>query len=139
MAPNDGSESAAQEELRRKQERWHLAAAATGDLIWDWDVLAGDVTWTGAVQPYFGGPSGSTPVSDYHTWAEKVHPEDLSSTRIAARLAMESGADSWEHEYRFRRTDGTYARMLERARLVRDDTGRVVRIVGAWRSVASPT
>ena len=136
MAPNDGSESAAQEELRRKQERWHLAAAATGDLIWDWDVLAGDVTWTGAVQPYFGGPSGSTPVSDYHTWAEKVHPEDLSSTRIAARLAMESGADSWEHEYRFRRTDGTYARMLERARLVRDDTGRVVRIVGALRDVS---
>ena len=129
-------EVAAQEELRRKQERWHLAAAATGDLIWDWDVLAGDVTWTGAVQPYFGGGSGSNPVSDYHAWAERVHPEDLPSTRIAARVAMETGADSWEDEYRFRRTEGTYACMLERARIVRDAAGRVVRIVGALRDVS---
>jgi two-component system cell cycle sensor histidine kinase/response regulator CckA len=118
------------------QERWLLAAAATGDLIWDWDVLAGEVTWTGAVQPYFGGGSGSGPVSDYRAWAERVHPEDLSSTRIAARVAMDAGADSWEDEYRFRRTDGTYACMLERARIVRDAAGRVVRIVGALRDVS---
>ena len=125
-----------EEELRRNQERWHLAAAATGDLIWDWDVLAGDVTWTGAIQPYFGGASGPTSVSDYHAWAERVHPDDLATTRIAARVAAETGADSWEHEYRFRRTDGTYASMVERARIVRDAGGRVVRIVGALRDVS---
>ena len=137
VRPRDVSaEVAAQEELRRNQERWHLAAAATGDLIWDWDVVAGDVTWTGSIQPYFGGGAGSNHVSDYHAWAERVHPDDLSSTRIAARVAMETGADSWEDEYRFRRTEGTYACMLERARIVRDAAGRVVRIIGALRDVS---
>src|SRR4051794_8343112 len=54
------------------QERWHLAAAATGDLIWDWNILAEDVTWTGTVEPYFSRGAGSNPVSDYHAWAERV-------------------------------------------------------------------
>jgi PAS domain S-box-containing protein len=127
-------EVAALEELRGNQERWELAAAATGDLIWDWDLEQGHVAWTGALRPYFGRAE-STWVSRYDAWASKVHPEDLGATKAAARLAMESGADSWEHEYRFRRIDGTYAAILERARIVRDDGGRAVRIVGALRDI----
>jgi PAS domain S-box-containing protein len=127
-------EVAALEELRRNQERWELAAAATGDLIWDWDLEEGQVSWSGAIRPYFGR-AASTWVSRYRDWAERVHPEDLEVTKAAARLAMESGADSWEHEYRFRRIDGTYASVLERARIVREAGGRAVRVVGALRDI----
>ncbi len=44
-----------------------------------------------------------------------VHPEDLAVTEAAARAAINEGGDSWEHEYRYRRSDGSWACMLERA------------------------
>jgi PAS domain S-box-containing protein len=128
----------AQEELRHTQERFHLAAEATRDLIWDWDVLGKTVTWAGATREFFGEPGGSTgrvPVGDHRAWASRVHPEDLTPTEVAARAAFASGARSWEHEYRFCRADGSYAHVAERASIVRDGEGRPVRVVGAMRDI----
>ena len=64
-------------------------------------------------------------------------PDDLASSETASRAAIESGAESWEHEYRFRRVDDSYARMLERAFIARDEAGRAFRIVGAMRDVST--
>jgi len=135
------AQARAQEELRRTQERFYLAAEATRDLIWDWDVLGGEVIWAGATREFFGRPAGTTEphaVLDHRAWASRVHPEDLALTELAARAAFTSGAHSWEHEYRFRRADGSYAYMFERASIVRDSGGRPIRVVGAMRDVTQP-
>jgi PAS domain S-box-containing protein len=127
-----------EEELRRDQERFHLATEATQDLIWDWDVVRGTVTWAGPMREYFSllpDPRTSHSVSDYEAWAAQVHPDDLATTEAAARAAFGSGARSWEHEYRFRRPDGGYAHMRERACISRDADGRPVRVVGVMRDI----
>ena len=108
----------------RDQERFLLVSEATRDLVWDWDVLGGEVTWAGATREYFGSLPTPNLISDDRAWAAQVHPDDLASTRVAAQAAFETGARSWEHEYRFRRADGTYACMLERACIVHDAGGR---------------
>jgi PAS domain S-box-containing protein len=126
----------ASEELRLDRERFVLAAEATEDLIWDWDVVAGTVTWTGATPLYFDRPqSGPGGGQDRAIWAQRVHPDDLPHTEAAARAAFLTGARAWRHEYRFRRTDGTWATMLERASIVRDPAGHAVRAVGAMQDV----
>jgi len=132
------AEARTQEELRRTQERFYLTAEATRDLIWDWDVLRGEVTWAGATREFFGrGTEEADPnlVLDHRAWASRVHPDDLALTEQAARAAFASGAHSWEHEYRFCRADGSHAYMFERASIVRDSNGRAVRVVGAMRDV----
>jgi two-component system, cell cycle sensor histidine kinase and response regulator CckA len=128
----------AEEAARWTQERFELAARATQDLMWDWDLAGGEVDWAGATSAFFGTPGepGLQSQSDYEQWAERVHPDDLAMTEAAARAALASGARSWEHEYRFRRTDGSWARMLERAFIVRDDGGRPVRVVGAMQDIS---
>ncbi|HUF36755.1 MAG TPA: PAS domain S-box protein [Gemmatimonadales bacterium] len=127
------------EAARRDQERVILAAEATRDLSWDWDVTRGEVTWAGPIREYFGSlfhEGAPIAVLDYRAWSGRVHPEDLAVTEAAARAAFASGARSWEHEYRFRRTDGTYSYMLERACIVRDSDGHPQRIVGAMRDIS---
>ena len=42
------------DEPRRTEERFHLAALAAQDLIWDWDLVGGGVAWAGTTAPYFG-------------------------------------------------------------------------------------
>ncbi|MGH2577695.1 MAG: PAS domain-containing protein, partial [Actinomycetota bacterium] len=128
------------EEARRTQERFQLAARATQDLLWDWDLIRGEIVWAGTTGPYFGlPPEQIAPVrgDQYRNWADRVHPDDLSTTETASRAAIESGAESWEHEYRFRRADDSYANILERAFIARDEAGRALRIVGAMRDVST--
>jgi two-component system cell cycle sensor histidine kinase/response regulator CckA len=130
----------AEEAAQWTQERFELAARATQDLMWDWDLAGGEVDWAGATSAFFGralGEPGLQSQSDYEQWAERVHPDDLAMTEAAARAALASGARSWEHEYRFRRADGSWAQMLERAFIVRDASGRPVRVVGAMQDISA--
>jgi PAS domain S-box-containing protein len=119
-------------ERERDRERLLLAAEATEDLVWDWDVAGCAVSWAGATHLYFDAP----PAADRATWADRVHPNDLARAETAARAAFAAGARSWAHEYRFRRADGSWATMLERASIVRDSDRRVVRAVGAMQDVS---
>jgi two-component system, cell cycle sensor histidine kinase and response regulator CckA len=126
----------AEHQLRREQERFHLAALATQDLIWDWDVVRGDVSWAGVARPFFPGTPDQIPVrraEGYPFLGERVHPDDLSATVATSRAAFESGAGWWEVEYRLSMPEGSYAHVSERAYIVRDDRGRPMRVVGAMR------
>ncbi len=145
LLPDSGPESKQEEgrraesELRRAQERFRLAALATQDFIWDWDVLRGEVTWAGVARPFFESGPERIPVrraEGYPLLADRVHPEDLARAVTTSRAAFESGAGSWELEYRLRKTDGSYAHVSERAYIVRDDRRRPVRVVGAMRDIS---
>ncbi len=124
--------------MRQTQERFQLAARATQDVLWDWDLLRGDIIWAGTTRPYFGvAPEDVVllPGDQHQNWADRVHPDDLASTEAASRAAIQGGAQSWEQEYRFRRVDGSYAHILERALLARDAEGHAIRVVGAMQDI----
>jgi two-component system, cell cycle sensor histidine kinase and response regulator CckA len=120
------------------QRRFHLASRATEDIIWDWDLRGSRVVWAGGTPAFFGCAPEEIPLLSrdaYESWASRVHPDDLAMAEAAARAALASGVQSWEHEYRFRRADGEWARMLERAVIERDAEGRALRAVGAMQDV----
>jgi len=120
-------------------DRFQLAARAANCLMWDWDLLRGEIIWAGMTRLYFGVGPGEvvqTGAPAHQVWAQRVHPDDLATTETVSRAAIETGAESWEHEYRFRRADESYAYILERAFISRDDAGRAVRIIGAIEDVS---
>ena len=120
------------------RDRLDLVALATKDLIWDWDLLGHRVTWAGNTQPFFGCDPHEIVAGqgdDHRTWASLVHPDDLNPAEAAAALALNGGADTWERGYRFRRADGSWANVLERAIIVRDGKGSAYRVVGSLRDV----
>ncbi len=108
--------------------------------MWDWDLISGDIVWAGTTEPYFRvSPDrmAELPAGPYRVWADRVHPDDLAATEAAARAAIAGGAESWQHEYRFRRADGSYADILERALIARDGTGKARRALGAMEDVTA--
>jgi len=136
--PTDDTVGPAADDLQRDRERFLLAAEATGDLIWDWDVARGTVNWAGVTSLYFGRPPRETGLTEdpRALWAAQVHPDDLPRAEAAARAAFLTGARTWSHEYRFRRADGSWAVILERACIVRDAAGDPVRAVGVIQDVS---
>src|SRR3954469_21398410 len=69
-----------EEDLQRDQARLRLATQATQDLIWDWDLVKGQVVWEGATEAFFPERPvelGVLAGADYRLWADRVHPDDL--------------------------------------------------------------
>lgn len=122
------------EALRESEERFSLVNRVTFDVIWDQDVVTGEIWWSDHFRTVFGyGPEDGP--FDVESWRRCVHPEDTD--RVGAVGRGEEGGDEnmWFAEYRFRCRDGTYANVEDRAYLVRDGRGRVVRRLGAMRDI----
>jgi PAS domain S-box-containing protein len=123
----------AQEKLRENEERYRLVARATNETIWDSDLLTDRQVWNGAVETMFGYPARQE--TDSAWWEDHVHPDDRE--RVVPRIdaVLETGGEMWSEEYRFRRADGTYATVVDRAYVMRDENGEPVRLVGSMMDV----
>lgn len=122
----------AEAELRDASERYRLAAEATEDVIWDFDIPTGMVTWSSALERHFGHRLDDNRI-DKRWWIARIHPDDRA--RVVAHSTIvhdgNGGAERWTNEYRFARADGEYAHVLDRGQLVRDEAGNPVRAIGA--------
>ena len=116
--------------LRDSEERYRLVARATNDVIWDWDLVTGDIRWNEALYDVFGY-SHDEPTDSGHWWTEHVHPDDLDAVNTSVEVIQNGSEHFWDGEYRFRRADGEYAHITDRGYIVRDESGRGVRMIGA--------
>ena len=120
--------------LRESEERLRLMAQATNDVVWDWKAGAGTIWWSSAYTKLFGYEPNELPHS-LQERLERVHPDDRERVQAILREALDSGMDSFSAEYRYRRADGTFAVVLNRAVILRDETKAVIRIVGAMADI----
>jgi diguanylate cyclase (GGDEF)-like protein/PAS domain S-box-containing protein len=123
----------AAETLQRSHEQFELAAEATNDVIWERDLRTGE-TWVGASIERVFGLSRHTFESEKEAWSKHVHADDLEATRASLKDALDQQARYWHCEYRLKRGDGSYAQVLSRAMVVREN-GQAVRLVGALQDV----
>ncbi len=124
----------AEEKLRQSEERLRLAAKATRDAIWDWDIRKNAVWRSEGFQTVFGyAPEDMRP--DNQWWSERIHPDDRPRIARQVSASLKAGSLPNEMEYRFQRADGTYADVIDRAFAVYDPDGRVVRAVGSLMDV----
>ncbi len=121
------------EALRKSEERYRLVASATNETIWDSDILADEQIWNGAVETMFGYPQEQR--TDTTWWEEHIHPEDRERVIASVDAVFEGGGEMWSGEYRFRRADGSYSTVEDRAYIVRDAEGRAVRVIGSMSDI----
>ncbi len=79
----------------------------------------------------------TTPAGDLRFWQERVHSADQTRISASIRKALSGKDDHWIGEYQFRRADGNYLQLLERAVILRDENGRAVRFVGSLMDVTA--
>ncbi len=123
----------AEEALRKSEERYRLVARATNEAIWDSDLISDTQTWDGAVETLFGYPVRQETNSAW--WEERIHPEDRERVLAGIDAVLHSGEEMWSEEYRFRRADGTYAVVVDRAYVARDKEGGPARMIGSMMDI----
>jgi two-component system, cell cycle sensor histidine kinase and response regulator CckA len=115
-----------------------LIARATSDAVRDWDVKNGRLCWRQGLGSLLGyEPSSAS--DELGFWQKNLHPDDRTRASEAIRDALVGDDAHWIGEYRFRKADGTYVHLLERAAIVRDSSGAAVRLVGSLMDITART
>lgn len=124
----------AQRAARESHERFRLVARATNDLVWDWDLVSGTLWWNDAVQGVLGyAPEEIDPTISW--WSERIHPDERESVISSLHAVIESGERFWSGEYRYRRADGAFAHFHDRGYVLREESGKPIRMIGAMLDV----
>jgi len=117
--------------LLEANERFEKVCEATNDAIWDWNLLENTHYWGSGFEKNFGYTvdENETPIKD---WTKNIHPDDRDQVFQSIQEAIDKPNQSkWRADYRFRKNDGTYANVIDRGVVIRDDTGKATRMVGA--------
>jgi diguanylate cyclase (GGDEF)-like protein/PAS domain S-box-containing protein len=124
----------AEDALRRSKERFELVTRATSDAIWDWNMVTDELWWNEGFQKLFGYPAALVG-SDAESWKRRIHHDDHDRVLSDLKRHVDSGNSNWSDEYRFRRHDGSFAFVIDRGYVVRDDNGKPVRMLGSMMDV----
>ncbi|MBX9854244.1 MAG: PAS domain S-box protein [Gemmatimonadaceae bacterium] len=117
------------EGLRSSEERFRLLSRATSDAIWDWDLRTDQLWWNENYETLFGRSRDAVPRSS-HSWSDFIHPEDHDRVVNEVQAIVDSGGSVFSGEYRFLRADGSFAWVLDRGHVIRNDAGEPVRMIG---------
>jgi PAS domain S-box-containing protein len=121
------------EELKARERRYHKFLEATNAAIWEWDIIADHTEWKEGVYRVFGYPlNHATP---FEWWFSRIHPDDAQNILTSIERVIESSAQTWVGEYRFLREDGSYAWVLDRAYIERDQHGKALSMLGAMLDI----
>jgi PAS domain S-box-containing protein len=121
--------------LLASDERLRLVARATNDAVWDWDLETNALFVPEGFGKLFGD-EGQQPHVTWEAWYSRIHPDDQARVERSCRAAIDGGAHVWSDEYRFRRSDGSYATVLDRGYVLRNQEGRPVRMIGAMTDIS---
>lgn len=124
----------AQEQVRASEIRFNLVTRATTDIVYDWDIQTDAIWWNENLRVQFGY-EGKPEDLDLHFWTSLIYADD--SKRIHASLfgAIAEGKQFWADEYRFKRSDGSIANVLDRGYIVHDAQGKPIRMIGAMMDI----
>jgi len=117
-------------------EHFAIVARATNDAVRDWNVKTGALSWPQGLESLLGY-DGSVASGDINFWQKQIHPQDRVRTNRRILAALSANDTHWTGEYRFRRVDGSYVDLLERALIVRDSKGTAIRFVGSLMDVTA--
>lgn len=121
---------AADARARLNEERYQMLSRSTNDVVWDFDVLSGLVTWNENFRRLAGAPEALL-VDILTSWTGRLHTEDRERVETGFWGAIRGDADTWSDEYRFMRDDGDVRFVLDRGFISRDETGNALRVVGS--------
>jgi PAS domain S-box-containing protein len=120
----------AEEALRESEERFRRAINATGEGLWEWDILAGreffSPRWCEVVGYSFDDPELP---HTYDSWAERIHPDDSGRVNSALRNHLEKGT-KYDVDYRHRHKSGEYRWQNSKGQAIFDESGKPAKMVG---------
>jgi PAS domain S-box-containing protein len=121
--------------LKKSEERWQLALTGTGDGIFDWNILTGEVFMSSRLKENLGYSDEEIPNTS-EGWKNLIHQDDLEAVIVKIKSHLERKTPQYIAEYRMRCKDGSYKWILARGQAQWDETGEAIRMVGSHQDIS---
>ncbi len=115
-----------------ERKKYELIIAASGQVVYDYDLPSGDILWSGSLEQVLGYLPGE--MGGINEWAERIHPEDRD---VALRLleVAEKDRGAYDVDYRFRHKNGSYRWVHDRGSFLIEDDRNVRRMIGMMQDI----
>lgn len=137
LATNLTERKKAEESLRASEHRYRIVVDQTGQMVYDLDVKTGVNLWFGAsaVRQITGYTLEEFQAVTLQGWSEMIHPDDRAAALENFDQSCAAGLP-YSALYRFRHRDGSYRVIQDLGVFLRDESGRVVQMLGVMSDVS---
>ena len=133
-AVDDTARKNTEDALAQSRARLDFVASSAEIGVWSCDLPFADLIWNSACKAHFGLPADAAVTID--TFYERIHPDDVASTRRAIDASIASGL-SYDVEYRTQQQDGSYKWIRAVGRTEYDEAGSPCRFEGITVDVSA--
>jgi PAS domain S-box-containing protein len=120
--------------LRESEQRMQFSLEAANFGSWNWDIPTGKVQWSENMERIHGQSAGSF-AGNFESFVQCIRQEDRNHVQEAIQRAL-AGDGNYHTEYRQVREDGTVGWMEARGQVIRDASGRPLRLMGVCMDVS---
>jgi len=121
-------------EIKVAQERFLLAIQAAQDGFWDWDFITDSIYFSSRWKEMIGYSNDELP-NELSSWEKVIFAEDRIATIKLMTDYNQGRIDRFQAVQRFHHKNGSTVYILSRAIHLKNDQGKVIRMVGAHTDI----
>lgn len=121
--------------MRDSERRLAYATEATGAVVWDHNLITGTTWWSEEYMKLFDEQPPKIP-DLWQWWLDRIYPADRQRVHNSLNAVLDSGNSHWTCEYLYRRGDGAYASVQNKACVTRDENCKATRIIGTMQDIS---
>lgn len=124
-----------QEALQKSEERLQLALEASGDGMWDWNVVTDEVYYSPRYWEMLGYTKDEFP-QDLSHWEKLIHPEDRIWVQQLLKAHLQDNTIGYSFDYRMLTKSGEWRWIADYGKVVmRDENGQALRMAGTHQDI----
>ena len=118
-----------EENLVKLSQRLEYAVHATGDGLWDWNLVSNQVYFSPRWKAMLGYTDEEIP-NEFDWWEKNVHPDDLKQTVKDILYSQQEPGKNYNGVHRLRHKDGHWVWILDRGQTIFDEENKAIRMIG---------
>lgn len=116
-------------------ERFAFISSLTGQLIYDYNVITGEIEWSGAIEQITGYSEKTFQQQvNIQKWAELIHPDDRQQALDFLDKSLETGSQ-YHTIYRLRKKDSSYIYIEDIGSFFYDADGHPAKMLGVMKDI----
>lgn len=121
--------------LSQNNEWIKYIAKTSYDVMWDWDIVTGEIYVGDSVKEVFGYDVKNNTVH-FGDFTGKLLAEEKNMVEKKLFKALKSRSKTWADTFMYKHSNGNTASTTSRANIIRDEAGKAIRLIGATQDIS---
>ncbi|MCF8365914.1 MAG: PAS domain S-box protein [Bacteroidales bacterium] len=124
-----------EEDLRRSEQRLHMALKGTKAGLWDWDITSGDAIFDDWWAKILGFNNHEIE-PEISSWKKLIHPDDYNKVEEKLKQHFEGKTEFFQSIHRLKAKDGIWRYVFSSGMVIeRNEGGEPLRAVGTFQDI----